>query len=116
MVSPRVVKFIFHSGNKAFGITQQIESCLKGLMYHIYSLARARVDEGGLKERGTQNKATLDEVKWIIKEGDLSVKDSMATCSRLGIPNWVVNSTIEFAKKNDLREHYLDEFFVQHLK
>ena len=84
-----------HCGQLDYEVTPEAKKAIDGLMYwtHVKEL------ESKSGNVHAFNKANQ------------SVADMMNSCEKLGVPNWVGNGAMQFAKDNDLRNHYLSEFY-----
>ena len=84
-----------HCGHLDYEVTSEAKKAIDGLMYwtHVKELESV---SGNIHALNDANK---------------SIADMMKACERLGVPNWVGNGAMQFARDNDLRKHYLSEFY-----
>lgn len=92
-------KYNLYCGHCSYGITPEVNKALEGLMYWTY------------EER--MERASKNPDKKYLDNADLSIRQMMNRCEELGVPNWVGNGAIEFARDNDLKAHYMSEFFTK---
>lgn len=84
-----------HCGQLDYEVTPEAKKAIDGLMYwtHVKEL-----------ESNGNDVHSLNSAK-------SNLIDMMNACERLGVPNWVGNGAMQFARDNDLRNHYLSEFY-----
>lgn len=84
-----------HCGRLDYEVTSEVKKAIDGLMYwtHVKEL-----------EAKSGNVHAFNE-------SNRNVSDMMNYCEKLGVPNWVGNGAMQFARENDLKEHYLSEFY-----
>ena len=87
--------YMLYCGKHRYEVTPDIKNHLDGLMYWAFELELARAAGDGFAEQQAQ-----DAIGSLFQEFE-----------KLGVPNWVVNGAKAFGEKNDLRCHYLSEFY-----
>ena len=91
--------FELHCGHLSYEVTPQVQKTIEGLMYWVHC--------ENLEESEPQPDVHS------LKEAQESIKDMMDCCEKLKVPNWVGNGAIQFARENDLRSHYMSEYFAK---
>lgn len=127
-------EFFVHTmkkGDKEYGLTNSQCKALEGAIYwsHCERLDNIEVDR--LQEQVTElaykhqtdmipnNEASyikqrLQQARDTVKEDELSLRDCMTKMQdEFKIPNWIGNAAIQWAKENDLRIHYMSDFFTK---
>lgn len=101
-----------HCGSLSYDVTPEAKKAIEGLMYWTHCI---KLDESELAsyvgELSKEENAALTELNANLKDEKASVKDMMDECEKQGVPNWVGNGAMQFARDNDLRGHYMNEFF-----
>ncbi len=82
-----------HCGQLEYEVTPDAKKAIDCLMYWTH-----------VKEIESSNVHALNEA-------DKCIGNMIKVCERLGVPNWVENGAMRFARDNDLRDHCLSEFY-----
>ena len=103
--------YVLHCGKLQYEVTPEVQKTLEGVMYwtHCEKLDR---QELAWKEKDERFGAdVIAQLRHDIKQAHLTIGDLMTKMEEQGVPNWVGNGAMEWARNNDLREHSSKEFF-----
>ena len=89
------MNYVLKNGNLRHEVTPEQKKVLDGMMYHQHCERLGRI----------QNDADC------VRESGEAIKDMCDRADKLGVPFWVQNAALNYAHQNDLRNHYLSDFY-----
>lgn len=111
-VPPVSQNYTLYCGKLEYEVTPEVQKVLEGAMYwsHCEKLdtAELRIAE---KPDSKYTPKEIAELRRSVEQAQLTIRDRMDEMEKLGVPNWVGNGALAFGKDNDLRDHYMSEFF-----
>lgn len=111
-VPPASQNYTLYCGKLEYEVTPEVQKVLEGAMYwsHCEKLdsAELRIAE---KPDSKYTPEEIAELRHSVEQAQLTIRDRMDEMEKLGVPNWVGNGALAFGKDNDLRDHYMSEFF-----
>lgn len=111
-VSKEKSVYTLYNGKMKYEVTPSVQRVLESVAYWNHC---ERLDRAELREAEKPNSGySIEEINRLsndVKECELSIRDRMNEMERLGVPNWVGNAAMAFGRENDLRVHYMSEFF-----
>ena len=104
--------YTLHCGQLSYEVTPQVQKVLEGVMYWVHC---EKLDSAELRQAEKPDSGyTQEEVAKLrhdVEQCSETIRDRMNEMEKLGVPNWVGNGAMAWAKDNDLRSHYMSEFF-----
>lgn len=111
-VPPASQNYTLYCGKLEYEVTPEVQKVLEGAMYWSHC---EKLDSAELRiAEKPDSKYTPDEIAELrrsVEQAQFAVRDRMNEMEKLGVPNWVGNGALAFGKDNDLRVHYMSEFF-----
>ena len=103
--------YVLHCGSKKYEVTPEVQRTLEGVMYwtHCEQLDRRELAWKEKDERFGED--VIAQLRHDVEQAHLTIGDLMNKMEEQGVPNWVGNGAMEWARTHDLREHYMSEFF-----
>lgn len=112
---------VLYCGEMSYEVTPKAEKAIEGVMYwtHCEKLDSAELREAEKafkkhEQTGEYCKYTQEEINQLrheVEQEHLSIGDMMNAMEKEGVPNWVGNGAMEWARNHDLREHHMSDFF-----
>ncbi len=105
--------YTLYNGTMKYGVTEKVQKVLEGIMYfeHCKRIDSAELARAEGVDRAKYTDAERQELQHAVNEEEASILDKMEQMEKLGVPNWVGNGAMQFGRENDLRVHYMSEFF-----
>lgn len=117
----KVGNYVLHCGELKYEITPEVQKTLEAVMYweHCLRLDSAELQGAEKNKRESEREdrkpayteEEINELRHAVEQERLSCGDFMKKMEEQGVPNWVGNGAMEWARNNDLRQHSTREFF-----
>lgn len=104
--------YILRNGKLQYEVTPEVQKVLEGAMYwsHCQKLDTQELHIAE-KEGSGYTEEEIKKLRFDVEGCDVTIRDIMNKMDELNVPNWVGNGALAFGRDNDLRNHYMSEFF-----
>ena len=110
--------YILQCGHFRYEVTPEVQKVLEGIMYWEHckkldseELRIAEKDRNNNGEKSKYSEQEIADLRHAVDEEQASCLDFMERMEKLGVPNWVGNGAMEWARTHDLRRYYFRDFF-----
>ena len=113
--------YVLHCGSLQYEVKPEVRKTLEAVMYweHCLRLDKAELQGAEKNKRECERDGgkpaysdeEIAELRHAVEQERLSCGDFMTKMEEQGVPNWVGNGAMEWARNNDLRQHNFREFF-----
>lgn len=104
--------FILCCGEHTYEVTPEAKKAIESAIYwtHCERLDRQELQSAKLPDSSYSAEAIAD-LENTVEQERLTLSDAMKAMEKAGVPNWVGNGAMEWARNNNLKEHHIEDFF-----